>query len=216
MGILLRGGAMNSFILDSNIYGLIIAAKELHQIHLILQNSTPIRIYGFDVIRKELKEAPRQKIAGINIQAALLRVYSSFITKEYQLTKQIEDLSESYYTSYKALGGGYTKQKLWADFLIVSCASLKGVNIVVSEDNATMLNEIALNAYQAVNEKKRLAQPVFISYELFKKNLRTNFTNPVINSPNKLRVLLGFFHIFPQIGHGILKWLIIYKGFATK
>lgn len=206
------------FLLDSNIYGLIIAGKELHLLHsMLVNNKSSFRIYGFSVIRKELKKAPRVNVGGVNIQASLLRAYSSFIVREYDLDEKIGSLAEEYYLQYKKDGGGFTKEKLLNDFLIVACASLKAVHIVVSEDNSTMLNEIALKSYQKTNKEKDINRPVFIGYNEFRKRLGAGFSDPFINYPNKFWIFLCLLNILPLVHfwfHFSTKQNIIYKDFV--
>jgi hypothetical protein len=159
---------VKNLLLDTNIYGLLISDKDLHKIHQIIENSDNVHIYGFDIIRRELKAAPSIRVAGLNIRAALLRSYASLITKEYSTSQLMCELAESYDTIYRELGGRIPKKNLQNDFLIVACASVKCVPLVVSEDNATMLNEIARKAYSIANKSARLSNPSFISYKEFK------------------------------------------------
>jgi len=215
---------MRRLLLDTNIYGLLMADKNFHILHSGLEEKKEgLRIYGFDVIRKELKQAPRITIKGVNIQASLLRAYSSFTVKEYTLEKEFEKIADDYYEHYGRLGGSSPKKKLFNDFLIIACASVKNISIVVSEDNATMLNEIALKAYETVNKNRGIGFPEFIGYENFREMiLRTGFSDPLIDNSNKLRVFLSFFNIFPRINfildsfifHRRLKENLIYKSFV--
>ncbi|MBI2151603.1 PIN domain-containing protein [Candidatus Woesearchaeota archaeon] len=161
---------MKRLMLDTNIFGLLVSDKDFHMMHSILENNKEeLRIYGLNLIRQELKMAPRTIIAGVNVQASLLRAYSSFTTSEYVIDEKLKIIAEEYFKMYSKLGGGYTKEKLWNDFLIVACASVKDISVVVSEDNATMLNEIAQKSYQIINQKEGLKLPDFIGYKLFKK-----------------------------------------------
>lgn len=213
---------MKRLLLDTNIYGLLMADKEFHLLHSKIEsNKNSLKIYGLDLVRNELKGAPRKKIKGVNIQASLLRAYSSFISKEYLFENRFEDIAEKYYAHYKVLGGSLSKNLLINDFVIVACASVKDIDIVASEDNATMLSELALKAYKMVNEREGIPFPKFIGYGGFKKLLLggTGFSNPLVNSSDKLRVFLCFFNIFPAISfsfHDALKESLIYKDFVIK
>lgn len=216
---------MNHLLLDTNIYGLLITDKDFHDLHSKLEafkQTKQLLVYGLDVIRGELKASPRQKIGGINLQATLLRAYSSFTIKEYTLEDRFQEVADEYYRAYTQLGGNLPKNELNTDFLIVACASWKCINVVVSEDNATMLSELSINAYKKVNQQKNLHFPEFIGYQKFKTILMgtgTRFSDPFINSSNKFRILLSFLYIFPFIYFGFLFHTYterkhIYKRFA--
>ena len=176
---------MKRLMLDTNIFGLLFADLDFHKLHHIIEEKKEVmKIYGLNLIRLELKGAPRRVIAGVNVQASL--------------------------------GGGFTKEKLWNDFLIVACASVRDINIVVSEDNATMLNKIARNSYQKVNGSLGLRLPEFIGYKKFKNELlRTSLTDPFIDSSNKFGVFLCSLNISPLIFHSWLKESLIYKSLVT-
>lgn len=55
------------------------------------------------------------------------------------------------------------------DFIIVACASKNNLDIVVSNDNVTMLTENAIRAYDDVNKIISLKTPKFIDYKEFKE-----------------------------------------------
>ena len=216
---------MNRQLLDTNIYGLLVVDKDFHLLHSKLEElkqSKELLVYGFDVIKKELKAAPRKKIAGINPQATLLRAYSSFTFREYAIEYDFQKIAEEYYSAYVKLGGGLPKSELINDFLIVACASRKCINIVVSEDNATMLSELSRKAYLKVNQQMNISLPAFTGYEKFKKYLLgAGLPNPIIDNSNKLGIFLSIFNIFPLIHfgffvHKLMKEKHIYKHFVDK
>jgi len=192
---------MNRLLLDTNIYGLLMADKDFHLLHTKIENiKEDLKIYGFSIIRSELKQAPKETIQGVNIRASLLRAYSSFIVKEYELQDDLKGIAEDYHKTYLEFGGSLPKDKLFNDFLIVACSSVKDISVVVSEDNATLASEIAKKAYRAVNKKRNIAFPNFTGYEDFKKIvLGASLPDPIIKNSNKLGILLGFFNIFPGI-----------------
>ena len=55
------------------------------------------------------------------------------------------------------------------DFLIVACASKNNLDIIVSNDNITMLAENAIKAYKNINKMLSLKTPKFIDYKEFKE-----------------------------------------------
>ena len=130
-------------------------------------------------------------------------------------------LADAYYFAYVKAGGRLPREKLFNDFLIVACASVHGIDIVISEDNATLASELSLLAYQKVNHEQKLSFPQFIKYEEFKHIIRTSFPNPVINSSDKFGIFLGIFYIFPRVNfcfslHNLLKESLIYKSFVIE
>jgi len=83
----------------------------------------------------------------------------------------MEKLAEQYYGLYWDLGGTFPKSEMMNDFLIIACASLKNLDIVVSNDTKTMFHELAIKAYTSVNKINRLKLPDFIGYEKFKNGI---------------------------------------------
>ncbi|MBI2661858.1 hypothetical protein HYX11_00170 [Candidatus Woesearchaeota archaeon] len=211
---------MKRLLLDTNIYGLLTVDSDLHLLHsLIEQKRGEFRIYGFSVVRKELKKVPKKVVGGVNVQASLLRAYSYFIVKEYDIEGMFERIAEEYYKNYVFFGGNLLKEEIYNDLLIVACASVKNVDIVVSEDNGTMWNEVFRKAYENVNLKFNVGNPSFIRYKQFKELLRgTTFTDPFINSANKFGIFLSLFYIckiiFGFSFHIFIKERLIYKSFV--
>jgi hypothetical protein len=162
---------MKKLILDTNIYGEMVIDKELN----ILKNACSINsnflIYGFQVIRKELRDTSKNKsFAGRNLRVALLSLYDEFVGV-HNLDVDLEYLkllAKKYYETYKQFGGGYPENILMNDYLIVACASKKEMDIVVSDDDASMLSELSLKAYSIVNKNLQLKNPEFINYLSFK------------------------------------------------
>ncbi|MBR9690824.1 hypothetical protein GOV08_04015 [Candidatus Woesearchaeota archaeon] len=48
--------------------------------------------------------------------------------------------------------------------MIVACASFRGLDIVYSADNKTLLGKPALKAYHRINIKENLRTPNFLKY----------------------------------------------------
>ena len=160
---------MKRIILDTNIYGKIIEKMDIDFVLNHLPKSNII-IYGTDIIRKELRDTPKEKIMiaenkKIKIRLLLLTVYD-FIVKSHQLktTDAVKELAETYYISYKKFEGFKSREEIINDFMIVSTATVNKLDIVYSEDNKTMLSEAAVNSYELVNRIKELKTPIFKSY----------------------------------------------------
>jgi len=159
---------MKRLILDTNIYG-----------EMIFDGSFPtfkenikerVIIHGFRVVRDELRDVPKSsKIQGRNMRIGLLHIYDEIIKKEYEITPEMEKLSEEYYNYYRQLGSIHSYDKIHNDFLVVACATLNQIDIVVSEDNKTLLVENALKSYDAVNTELNKKTPNFIGYLEFKR-----------------------------------------------
>ena len=167
---------MKRELLDSNIYGKIIENMDIDYILNKLPNSKII-VYGSDVIRKELRDTPKEKIMisqnkKIKIRILLLNLYD-FIIKNHQLktTDIVKDIANAYFIAYKKFGGIKAKEDIINDFLIVSTATTNKLDVVYSEDNKTMLGKEAIKSYELVNSIKKLKTPNFKSYEEFKNEI---------------------------------------------
>lgn len=147
-------------ILDTNVYGWIIAYDKSLIQRLIESKTT--RIYGFEIIRKELRATPTtSKTENINTRIALLQLYDELVKNhDYNSNDIIEQLANSYSRVYT---GGIAKEKLWKDFLIVACASIHQLDIIVTGDNHSMRSTPSIKAYEKVNREKELSLPKFYS-----------------------------------------------------
>ena len=152
---------MKRVILDTNIYGLIAVDEEREKIRDSAASS--YIVYGSTVIRKELRKTKKGFVDGINLRNVLLSLYHEITkSRELGINGKEAKISESYFSAYRQFGGIVSRSKMLNDFLIVASASLHNLDIVVSEDNATMLNEIALKSYSVVNSTLKLKTPRFI------------------------------------------------------
>ena len=159
---------MKRLLLDTNIYGELVFDGE----YISLKDKMPQRcvIHGFDVVRKELRDVPSKvKVYGHNLRISLLHVYDEITAKSYSLTEEMSELAHQYYNTYRDLGGSKSEEQMFNDFTVVACASLHQIDIVVSEDNKSMLVENALKSYNLINEKQKIRTPEFIGYLQFKR-----------------------------------------------
>ena len=86
---------------------------------------------------------------------------------------EITNLAKKYCNHYKNLGGTYGwNTNIRIDFMIISCASFHGLDIVYSSDNKTMFNKKAKKAYEHINIKENLRSPYFLKYEDLLKKFR--------------------------------------------
>ena len=143
---------MKRIILDTNIYGLIVEDPERDIVRNGIENKKAVIVYNLSLIRKELRDTPRNiRFEGENLRNYLLRIY---------------------FILYKELGGYAAKTEIIKDFIIVACASLNSLDIVVSNDNRTMLSEKAIKSYNIANRIKKIRMPRFLDYEKFKKEIK--------------------------------------------
>jgi len=163
---------MKRVILDTNIYGTIVLDKDRNLLKDTIIKSREVVVYGFSLIRKELRDTPRSiRIEGINLRNYLLNIYDE-ITKNRTLsnTREIEDVAKAYFIAYKELGG-LKRKEIITDFMIIATGSVHELDIVVSQDNRTMLSDKAIKAYAIVNKIKSLRLPRLLNYEKFKKEI---------------------------------------------
>ena len=161
-------------LLNTNIYGFVIE----YDLDLIEKITTCNRlaIYGNTVIRNELRDTPKDKKteAKRSYRILLLNNFDLLVGKHViQITKETEKLARAYFREFKRNKGIQRWQKIKNDFIIVASATLKNLDVVASEDNKTMLSKKATDSYQIVNGKHFLRTPTFISYENFKKIVRS-------------------------------------------
>lgn len=163
---------MVNALFDTNIYGKIVIDEEVDIIEKIIDSK--LVVYNFALIRDELRNTSKKKIfkGGRKIRISLLNAYDQITTRQViPITKEISSLAESYYREYKRLGGGVSKKKMFNDFKIVACATVKSCDIIVSEDNKTMRGRKALSAYGVVALAHNLRPPAFIGYLELKRGL---------------------------------------------
>ena len=163
---------MKRVLLDTNVYTALLKEGETGKSVVVQAAALGFRFYGFEEVRHELKSAPRMVVHfSENLRADLLRLYEEVIAKEYSFEQKMMDLAVEYYNAYRSFGGGISHKDIITDFLIVACASLKQVDVVVSQDAGSMLNAYARRSYAEVNSKHDLAVPKLLTYESFKKEI---------------------------------------------
>ncbi len=166
---------MRRVILDTNIYGEMVELGEADTLRNSILSRKDIVVYGFDIIRNELRRTSKELVieketkVWRNLRITLLNLYDSITRRDIPHPRRVNELAENYYNAYRELGGTTSYRKMENDFKIVAAASLSSLDIVVSEDNETMLNEIAIKCYRIVNQIKSLELPQFIGYKDFRK-----------------------------------------------
>lgn len=159
---------MKRLLLDTNIYGEMVFDTDYLKIKNVFRKK--VVIHGFKVVRNELRDVPKKvKFEEKNLRIRLLHIYDEFVSKCYEVTPQMEKLSKDYYDGYHQFGGIRSYLDLKNDFLVVACASIHQIDVVVSEDNKSMLSENALKSFQLINSTQNLRTPEFIGYLEFKR-----------------------------------------------
>ncbi len=166
---------MKRVILDTNIYGKLVEDKEMmNKVANGIANHEFI-IYDASIIKKELRATPKKAIQEFKkLRILLLNIYDSFITKDnqnLQFNKLVEALSNDYFSEYKKNKGGLSDESIKNDLIIVATATIYQLDIIISDDERSMLSEKAVRSYKIINNKYGLKDPIFKMYSKFKKEL---------------------------------------------
>jgi len=164
-------------MLDTNVYEFILKKLDKGMLDKLVASSEII-IYGNDLIRKELRDISKKKVDRVDkriikLRSTLLSIYDLLVGRHnYRVGDDMIKLAERYFTVYKTLGGNISKENIIKDFIIVACASIKQLDIVVSEDNRTMLSELSVKTYEVVNMLEGKRTPKFIGFGEFTEEIR--------------------------------------------
>lgn len=162
---------MRRVLLDTNIYGEMAIDRSGEKLRNKIIGDRKFVFYGLDIIRKELRDTSKtKKFENRNLRVILLSLYDQ-ITKEHtlQMNPEVMELAENFYRAYREFGGLKSKPEINRDFLIVSCATLHGLDIVVSDDEKTMLTENAVKAYKLIADVKKKRLPNLTLYDQFRR-----------------------------------------------
>lgn len=164
-------------IFDTNIYGKIIEEDHFDQIAERIRTDDNFKVYGFQPIRRELRDTPRSsKLGKLGKRNLLLGLYDVLTSGRYlEDSIQIHRLVIKFYNSYREFGGivSWDKSNISIDFTIVACASFYKLDIVVSDDSKTMLSKPALKSFKHICVKVGIWHPNFWKYSDLKT--RYNF-----------------------------------------
>lgn len=162
-------------LFDSSVYGQLVIQPELAKIISEIAETNKILFYGNELIRRELKNTPKDKrFENRQLRILLLNLYDSLI-KEHNLrvTDIVEDVADEYFLQFQKEEGGLGYKEVITDFCIVASASLHKLDIVVSHDTTSMLSKAAVKAYEKVNQKYQLTNPKFIPFNEFKNKIKS-------------------------------------------
>lgn len=171
---------MMSIVFDSSVYGEL-ALDEPFLYELSKQVNAAFAVLGSEVVEEELQNTPADKkikegkFKGMSLREFLATAYKLITRRSETMLKTdlVEIVAAKYYVVYakEAARTGLAKKedKLLNDFRIVSSASLRGADFLVSADVASMLNAEAVKAYEIVNGVFQLKTPVLLAYGEFKR-----------------------------------------------
>ena len=168
---------MRRILLDTNIYGLIADKKEAEEFKNLINKSNSI-VYGCSIVRKELRDVPKTNTIltnqGVrNLRNFLLTLYDS-ITKDHSIiiNEKTNMLAEKYLAYFIQITGKTAIEHLKNDFLLIACASIHKLDLVISNDNKTLLSIDAVRAYNFINIQEELSEMRIITYEEIKTLLK--------------------------------------------
>ncbi len=155
-------------IFDTNVYGLLALEPKIAIIKEKIVKDPNFIVYGFQPIRKELRETPKhEKLGKLNKRNLLLGLYDE-LTKGRYLSESIKinELALKFYNSYRTFGGirSWKETNINVDFTIVACASYYKLDLLISDDSSTLLSKPAMKAYKHITVKEGLWHPNFWKY----------------------------------------------------
>jgi len=164
-------------ILDTNIYGRLLEEKNIGEIREKIKEDKEFIVYGFNLIRKELRDTPKaSKLGRLKMRNLILGLYDDITEGKYlKDSLKIHEIAMKFYNSYREYGGikNWDKSNIKVDFTLVACASFYKLDIVVSDDQKTLLGKAALKAYRHICIKYGLWHPNFWKYSDLR--IRYNF-----------------------------------------
>ena len=156
---------MLGILLDTNIYGKLIELEGNERIvekMETLKNEKKIIIHNFRVIRDELRNAK-----AINTLILYDKLTANTI---HILDDKVEELAALYFKVYEKNGGIQKKtQNFMNDMRIVAFATIKGLDIVCSDDIKAFHTKLMQDSYKEVNVKYLYRGPYFFTLNDLKK-----------------------------------------------
>jgi len=153
-------------IFDTNIYGKLVEESNFEDIATKIRNDSDFKVYGFQLIRRELRDTPKKsKLGRLNKRNLLLNLYDGITNGRYlEDSIKIHKIAMKFYNSYRTFDGIQNWESINMDFTIVACASFYRLDIVISDDIHTMLSKNALKAFKHICIKEGLWHPNFWKY----------------------------------------------------
>jgi|TARA_B100001971_G_C18119768_1_gene498781 hypothetical protein len=156
---------MLRLLLDANIYGEFIdeeGNEEIAKRIEDLKKEEKILIHNFKVIRDELRNARAIKTLNLYDKLTANTIHTP--------DGKVEDLADLYFNNYKEKGGIQSKtQNFMNDLRIIAFASIKGLDIVCSEDVKAFHTKLIQDTYKQINRRFPYRTPDIISLADLKK-----------------------------------------------
>lgn len=166
---------MRRIMFDTSVYGKFVEDDNVREKFEKKFERGEYVVYGNPIIRKELRSTPKSIIfKNKKLRLLLLALYDSFVKKEnhdLKINPLIEKLSKDYFEQYKRQRGNLSKGEMKNDLIIIATATIYQLDVIVSNDEKTMLSPICLTVYKTINKRYGLKDPVFKQYFAFKKEL---------------------------------------------
>ena len=98
---------MLRIIFDTNIYGKIADEKDFETIATKIKIDSDFKVYGFELIRKELRDIPKtEKLGRLSKRNLLLNLYDGITSGRYlKDSLQIHKIAMKFYNAYREFGG---------------------------------------------------------------------------------------------------------------
>jgi len=164
-------------IFDTNIYGKLIEEEKFESISTKIKDDKDFKVYGFQAIRKELRDTPRNSRLGrLSRRNLLLGLYDELTKGRYlKDSLKINELALRFYNAYRQFGGirNWKETNVDIDLTLVACASLYRLDIVISDDQKTLLSKPAIKAYKHICIKEGIWHPNLWKYSDLR--IRYNF-----------------------------------------
>ncbi len=164
-------------LFDTSVYGKLAEDDSLFILLLEKKKHINVVFYGCSIIRNELRATPKNiKELNQSLRIHLLYLYDSLITKDnhnLMINEFVERLAKKYMEEYKIRKGSIGYDNLKNDFFIVALATIYQMDILVSNDQRTLLSHPAIEAYEHVNKQQGFRDPVYLHYDLFKRKILT-------------------------------------------
>lgn len=162
--------------MDTNIYGLLAKEPHIEKITEQIVHDPNFVIYGFPMVRKELRDIPKsERLGKLSARNLILSLYDKLTKSRYLYDSlEIQRLAMKFYNSYRNFGGirSWQDTNIDVDFTIVACASIYKLDLVISDDSKTLLSKPALKSYRHICVKEALWQPNFWKYSDLKLRYR--------------------------------------------
>ncbi len=142
---------MRKVLLDTSVYGKLLIDPRAKPLRQMFRSSCII--YGATIIRRELRSTPKNiRYGAQKVRLALLAMYDDMTKERIRAeTPESQRLAQLYVRAYREFGGNVSSAEVLNDFRIIALATVHGMDVVVSDDERTMLSEAARKAYFLIN-----------------------------------------------------------------